>query len=308
MIKKLLLSVVLVILVVFVFDIAIGKALRYFYFKERSGFNYRTTYSIDSTRANILIFGSSTANHHYMSQPFEDSLKMDFYNTGKDGAGIFYQTALLKCVLLRYTPKIIILDYSGDFSKSRKEYDQISSLLPYYNQHSEVREEVALRSTYEKIKLLSQIYPFNSQVLTIAIGDMEVNKSRNPDNKGYVPLGIVHPPTLQVNSKENIYEPDTNKVNEFKKFIDLTKASGTNLFVVCSPRYQKLACNQDVDICKEICNKEKVPFWDFSRDSFFLTRQYLFHDIRHLNDGGAKMFSNRIVDSIRLFMRTQPYL
>ena len=305
MIKKLILNIGLVILVVFILDFAIGKTLRHFYFKETSGFHYRTTYSIDSTKAAILIFGSSSANHHYEPRAFEDTFGVSFYNTGRDGNGIFYQTALLKSVLHRYTPQIIVLDYSGDFSNGRKEYDKSSSLLPYYQQHSEVKEEVELRGPFEKIKLWSQIYPFNSQVLTIAIGNMEANKNREPDIKGYVPMKTVRPPQMQVDTTDKIYEPDPNKVNAFKEFVGMAKKSGADFFVICSPRFQKLARYQEVDICKQICAEEKVPFWDFSRDTFFLNRQDLFYDTKHLNEDGSKLFSNLIANKIHSFKLNQ---
>ena len=111
MIKKVILNIALVLSVVFILDFTIGKTLRYYYFKESSGTHFRTTYAIEKTNADILIFGSSRANHHYVPAIFEDSLKMKFYNTGRDGNGIFFQLAVLKSILKRYTPKIIIFDY-----------------------------------------------------------------------------------------------------------------------------------------------------------------------------------------------------
>ena len=52
-------------------DFSIGSILQYFYFKQKSGLLYRTTYSLDSTRADLLVLGSSTATHHYNSEIFE---------------------------------------------------------------------------------------------------------------------------------------------------------------------------------------------------------------------------------------------
>ena len=36
--------------------------------------------------------------------------------------------------------------------------------------------------------MISEIYPYNSSLLTIAIGNLEINKTRKNDRKGYVPL------------------------------------------------------------------------------------------------------------------------
>ena len=140
---------------------------------------------MDSTLADMLIIGSSRANHHYVPSVFEDSLKISFYNAGRDGNGTFYQLALLKTILKRYTPKIIVFDYSSVFVKGAEEYDQMASLLPYYRTHKEIQPLVEMKSPFEKIKLLSEIYPFNSQLLTISVGNLKMNKKRVADDKGY---------------------------------------------------------------------------------------------------------------------------
>ena len=108
-IKKFIFNVEIVIIVILILDFLIGKSLEYFYFKQKSGLQYRTTYSIDSTRAEILVFGSSRANHHYVPEVFEDSLKMSFYNTGRDGNRLLYNFAVFSSILKRDTPKIVIL-------------------------------------------------------------------------------------------------------------------------------------------------------------------------------------------------------
>ncbi len=155
MFKKLTFNILIILSIIVLIDFVSGRILRYFYFHETSGLHYRTTYSMDSTRAQILIIGSSRANHHYVPSVFEDSLHKTFYNAGRDGNGTFYQLALLKTILKRYTPEIIVFDYSSVFVKGTEEYDQMASLLPYYRTHTEIRSLVEMRSPFEKIKLLS---------------------------------------------------------------------------------------------------------------------------------------------------------
>ncbi|HXS59927.1 MAG TPA: hypothetical protein VN703_03845, partial [Candidatus Sulfopaludibacter sp.] len=118
----------------------IGNLLRTFYFKQQSGLQCRTTYSIEKTTANVLIFGSSAANHDYQTNTFTKRLDTSFYNTGRDGISIFYEYAVLKAILKRYTPKIIILDFDQEeFIKNEASYDRLSALLPYYINHPEIR-------------------------------------------------------------------------------------------------------------------------------------------------------------------------
>lgn len=300
MLKKLILNILLVAVVVFMLDFAIGRTLRHFYFKEVAGFHYRTTYSMEQTNQDVLVFGASRANHHYVPGIFEDSLKHSFYNTGRDGNGIFYQAALLRAVLKRYTPKVIILDYKGEFWRGPQEYDQMSSLTPYYRSHEEIRDLVELRGKWEKVKLLSEVYPFNSQALTIAIGNMDMNKQRMSDTKGYVPLEGDRVPYLRVYKNVPLYEVDSNKVNAFREFVVKAKASGARVYVVYSPLYQKLGRYQEVDICQSICAENSVPFFDYSRDTFYLNRGNLFYDGVHLNHQGASLFSADIAGRIKM--------
>jgi hypothetical protein len=254
---------------------------------------------MDSTEAEILIIGSSRANHHYVPSIFEDSLKASFYNAGRDGNGTFYQLALLKTILKRYTPKIIVFDYSSVFIKGAEEYDQMASLLPYYRTHKEIRALLELRSPFEKIKLVSEIYPFNSQLLTIVVGNLEMNKKRVGDNKGYVPLHQQW--NFSIDSAEDLkhMEFDTVKVNAFKECLTISQKVGAKIFVICSPIFQKYKINQQIDMCRQICKEKSIPFWDFSKDPFFLTNQQLFQDKLHLNDNGAKIFSKVLVCKIK---------
>jgi hypothetical protein len=299
MIKKLITNLAIVIIVVLVLDFAIGRTLRYFYFKETSGFHFRTSYAMESATDEILIFGSSRANHHYVPEVLQDSLKMSLYNTGRDGNGILFQMALLQSVLKRYVPKLIILDFFEDIGKNRKDYDRLAALLPYYRTHEEVRKTIGLRSSFEKIKLFSEIYPFNSQILSIAIGNLEMNKDRFTDIKGYVPLtGELQDNIPVVNEQK--FEVDSVKLNAFREFICLAKESDTKIVVIYSPIFRNYEKNPETEICSRICKEENVPYWDFSKDTLFLNHNHLFRDIYHLNFTGAKIFSELIVEKIKL--------
>ena len=299
LIKKIILNLIIVTVVVLVLDFTIGRTLRHFYFKETSGFHFRTTYSMEKTEADILVFGSSRANHHYIPEIFEDSLKMTFYNTGRDGNGIFFQTAVLRSALKRYTPKLIIIDYYGEFAKNEEAYDGLQSLLPYYRTHEEIRKFITLKSSFERIKLISEIYPFNSQILSIAIGNLEVNKKRYDDNKGYVPLYTVWQSKIDTISNYQVYPVDSGKIIALREFLNLAKKSEIRVLVIYSPIFQKFEKKQEIEICRDICSIENVPFWDYSKDTLFLNHSNIFRDVQHLNNNGAKFFSNLIVNRIK---------
>lgn len=300
--KKYLIIISIGFLIVFAGDFLIGKTLKYFYFKCSSGLFQRTTYSIEKTEADILIFGTSRANHHYDVKLIEEQTGKSVYNTGRDGNFIFYQTTILKSILKRHTPNQIILDFTGTFEFRQEDYDRLSSLLPYYDSHPEIHDIVELKSPFEKYKLKSKIYPYNSMLTTIAIGNLEYNKNRS-NNKGsyngFVPLKGVW--ENDIDSLETIehYEIDKNKHKVFEEFIKITCDIKIPLVVIYSPVYYLYETNYSIDVCKRICEKYGVSFIDYSKDIDFINNKSLFQDKSHLNSNGAKLLTEKVLKAIK---------
>ena len=299
---------VLFIIVVFL-DLIIGNLLRTFYFKQQSGLQYRTTYSIEKTTANLLIFGSSTANHNYQTFTFITRLDTSIYNTGRDGTSIFYQYAVLKAILKRYTPKIIILNFDQEeFIKNQESYDRLSSLLPYYINHPEIRSIIELKSPFEKFKLLSHIYPYNSSIFTIGVGNIEYNKMRNDDINGYMPLETIWNEPVEDGSTFSNHDFDSIKIKAFKDFINTCLNAKIQLFLVCTPLLLKPNyVNNTVVLGKEIADQYNLKFLDYSKDTTFLNHPELFADVGHLNDKGAEKFTNIVIDTIFPASPKSPY-
>jgi len=285
--------------IVFVLDFSIGSILRYYYFKQEVGRDARATYAIEKTYADILIFGSSRAYHQYIPTIFEEKTKQSCYNTGSPGVFLLHSYAVLKAVLKRYTPKLIVLDInSGDLGVERESYDALSFLMPYYAHHKEIRPIVDLKDAFERIKNTSSIYPFNSQIFMIAGGNLEYFKKRNIDIKGYKPLNRIWNESIKTRDS-NPYPLDTTKVDILKYFIRDCKRAGIKLVIVFSPMYFNYTKTEySVTIAKQIANEEHICFFDFTNDTFFIKHPVLFDDPTHLNNDGAMLFTNKIVDSI----------
>lgn len=276
-------------------DYVVGNSLRYFYFNQQSGRHYRTTYAMDSTRADVLVFGSSRASHHYVSKAFEDSLKMSFYNTGRNLHGIFYQTAVLKSILNRYRPKLIILDYAGN-QRSDDIYDGLPSLLPYYKKNSAIRVMIDDELHLEKIKLMSETYPFNSKLLLIAIGNLELGKQYRKGVKGYIPLYGEWKGELRSVKVDPV---DSEKLAALNDFITLVNESGAEVIVVYSPIFMNFNSKDEFNGLSDEFPIGNVPFWDFTKDTLFLNNSHFFKEEGHLNDRGAQIFSQLLVKKIR---------
>lgn len=288
------------VVILVLIDFSIGNLLKYLYYKQDSGWLYRTTYALESTNADLLIFGASRANHHYYTALFGKRMNISCYNTGRDGNAIFYHYAILQGILKRYSPKMAILDFShGEFMKRQDSYERISSLLPYYKKHPEIRSIVQLKSPYEKYKLMSSIYPYNSLLFQIAVGNAGFNRSRQNrnDDNGYVPLYKTWKGSAIVDVSPEKYELDTVKIRYYKSFIEDCIRSHVKLYIVLSPCFIKYRKGDaSVLMGQQIAGEYHIPFYDFTNDPFFLGSPAIYADESHLNDSGAKIYTGKVID------------
>ncbi len=290
----------MLVFTVAILDYSLGALLDYYYFKQQSGWLYRTTYALNETNAELIILGSSRANHHYHPDVIGQRLHFTYYNAGRDGSYLFYHYAVLKGILKRYKPKMVILDFGiTEFMKNQESYDRISYLLPYYKTHPEIRSIIELKSTAEKLKLISRIYPFNSSLVTIVAGNPVFHMTKDGDKEGYIPLhNKWNEPLITYNSSE-CYEFDTTEIRIYKMLIQDCINAGVKLYIVASPYFHKLKSTEcSILEGRKIAGLYNIPFIDFSGNEYFTARPQLFDDSYHLNDQGARVFSGMLMDTI----------
>jgi hypothetical protein len=293
--KKMLLFAVIVA----VLDQGIGRGLKRCYFAQTSGYEYRTTYVVNKVKANVIIFGSSRAAHHYNSPLLQDSLHTSVYNAGRDGTFIFYYYAMLKAVLNRYPPKLVIVDITPEeFEHNDVAYERLNMLLPYYDAHPNIREVCNLRGPYEPYKMLSGIYPQNSNLLTAITTLLKTKRDKinEAQIKGYLPLeGEVH------ETKQNaVLQPlDTLKVAYFKKLIAECKAAKIKLAVVVSPEYKNYpkGC-ASIRMAEDICHQQGISFFNYYNAPAFNAAK-LYADPSHLNNTGATLFTKAFMGTMK---------
>lgn len=146
-------------------------------------------------------------------------------------------------------------------------------------------------------------------MFTIMVGNAEFNKKRRGDIKGYVPLTKTWNGSIQIDSNSFNYEIDSLKVNVYRSFIQDCIHSKVKLYVVCSPYFIKSNhIDYSVSIGQEIAKKNNIEFFDYSKDSVFINNSKLFSDIIHLNNSGAIIFSNMLIDTIVKINKKKPTL
>jgi len=286
--------------VVFLIDFVVGNVLKKYYFSQHAGYDFQTTYSIEKTNADVLVFGSSRAVNIFNTGIFEQRLNLSCFNAGRYGQPIFYHYAILKCDLKRYTPKIVILSFdAGYFSKGQAAYDRLAVLLPYYKGHPEIRSIVLLKGPFEKIKLCSKIYPYNSLLLPIITGNSAYGNSKYSHTNGFIPMKKTFSGPLQTIDYSKEQELDSIKINTYRSFIRDCIKSNTRLYIVCPPYLiNSIGTDLSLNTGKKIAQEYGINFLDYSRDGFFSKKPELFADYRHLNERGVEVFSNMVAARI----------
>ena len=279
-------------------DKTIGALLQHYYFRSKHGEEKRLTYVLDSVADPVLVLGSSKAFRQYASPIIADSLRLPCYNAGKDKQGIYYPLAILKAVLLRYHPRVVILDLNAQgFSRGHQDLlDGLSVLLPYYGPHPELRAIIDKRSYWERFKTWSTLYRYNSLVLQIAFNQLS-HATDSGIVSGYSPKhqSLQHPPFNPYTEAGITATPDTGLVRAFEEIISLTIQAGGRPAVVVSPVYFPMAGGSTTTrLAAQLCKHYQVPFLNYMDSTAFLYRNDRFFDQQHLNDSGSAIFTRML--------------
>ena len=278
----------LILTIIVISDQLIGRTMEFLYFKQKSGLLYRTTFAIDSTKADYIVLGSSRANHDYDPSVFEKNLHKSFYNCGRDRQGLLYSCAVLSGILERYTPKFIIIDIRLD-EFTQADEGTLSTLLPYA-QNKAVARYFRYNSRFENVKLISKIYPYNSLLTNLVVG---LNKRWSGDNKGYVPLASQCSDT-PVETFSETGKPDTLKMQVFERLLSVVNDRHIPVLLVISPiRYKclgQVTINECLSLERSYSNTRFLNFTNQRQWENF----NLYSDNNHLNSRGASLYSYKL--------------
>lgn len=296
--KKFIVRIIVFFVAIAIIDIIFGKCCDYMYEHSNSGDSRKINYAIRECNADILIMGSSRANHHYNPQILSDSIGLSCYNLGIDGSGAILMDGFYRLITQRYAPKLIIYELTPSFDLYQNVADAnntryLAQLKPYYR-------EDCLKQLFddidgsERMKLHSGLYRYNTSCLNLFrsyIGHGTLNSN------GYLPLyGVMNDyKPFEVDADNAV---DTLKVKFFKQFISDCKENGTKLLFVVSPRFgatTSIGYQPLFDICKQ----EDCEMLDYYCHPSFVSTKEFFNDSYHLNDVGAAEFTKTIAYHIK---------
>lgn len=289
--KSLLKSCLLVVVLFFAADQAIGLYLEDLFSKQKKGEYHEIAHALKHVDEDVVIFGSSRAVRHYDPLIIEDSLKLSAFNVGKLGNTLLYSDAVFEQILSYHRPKMVILDVSPiEFARSESERGQksmVNALLKF--DHLPLIEN-KIQSVSPRELILSKLfrtYKFNSALYTLLVND-----SGNSDleaTRGFEARKGVKVSEHLVNEHNADYKEDPLVVNTFRNFLKKAKENNIEVHVVISPTTLKQT-NTSVAKIKSITKAFGFNFIDVSFRPEF--RQVSFYyDQTHLNEVGAKKFS-----------------
>ena len=160
--KKFLINIICFCILIFVVDRSVGFCLDYLRGNAKGGATKLLHYIANESTDDVVIFGSSRANHHYVPQIIEDSLGMTCFNMGQDGNGIVLMYGRYQMLLERYNPKLIIYDVClFDYSANYDNLRYLDRLKNFYDRDCIRDEFMELAGWKEQIKMISKMYRNN---------------------------------------------------------------------------------------------------------------------------------------------------
>ena len=299
---RLLKKIFLLLVLLFTLDQLIGTLLENAYKNAPQGDIKTFTHSITNPVENIFIYGSSRAVHGYNTRIFTDSLQLSCFNCGRENSNILYHTVILKEMLEKHSPEIIVLDVSArELTWRSAENSKLvlaSMILPYVRRDTLFANIAKKLFPKELIKTrVSKIYAYNSLILPLLASKRGALATKNIN--GYEPMDGSKVSGILPDFTDENKGTDSLAKKSFEEFVKIVKEKNILLYVIQSPLYVKpFRSSVSLDTIKAILKKYREPFWDYGFDTA-LTKKEFFYDNLHLNANGAALFTQKLVSDIK---------
>lgn len=298
-ILKLCRSVLIVVVLVAIVDIAVGYVMDWMLPRTgNKGDLCLTNLGVNIIETPIVIVGSSRASHHYDPRIFADSLGKATYNVGTDGCFFTHNCCVINSILERYSPELIIWEFEPSYLFEHSA-DDITSMYLYYNKRDYITKtlnEVLPRG--EVIKLNSDIYRYNSKFIRVLTRYLQ-NNSTPDEYSGYEPSApktLKEPLSLVEKNSSPTSAIDSSKLYRFKETFENAKTKGVKIVLVNSPKYAIDTNVYMTDTVTNLCQEQEVTFIDCSQ--LYINHPEYFNDATHLNSMGADLYTKYIISLI----------
>ena len=295
--KKIVVFVGIILAIVVGADLLVGAVSRKAILNVRDvGVNQtNTVQAFFKRRADILILGPSTANHHFDCQILKDSLEMTCYNAGRDGQNIIYDAMVLEGFLTRCTPKWVVVEL-GSSVLSDVWMDALHDFNCYYGVLKPIDEIIdSISSPVDRLKMWSNLYRYNKtwEWLLNAKASEEV-----ADLDGYRPMPVNKDTHFAATTSKDHFRMNKSCLHYLNHIIQRCQEKHIRLMFTHSP---SLIVDHG-NFCKEMeafAKARHIPFLDWNGDTTYTRHPEWFYDMTHLNKEGAKVFTREFVKVVK---------
>ena len=305
--KKFLVKVVLFFVIAAVLDVIFGWGFDLLRGKARGGQTHKNEYIANDCVDDILILGSSKADHHYVPSVFEDSLGLSCYNAGEMGCGIIPAYIRYKMVSERQKPQIILYEVTPqyDYLEAESYTHYLGAMRQYANRDNVRNVYLDFSDELERLRLLSKMYCNNSKVV-MNIKDILGTQDKW---KGYEPLyGTIDTCKIKISGgarKNTDRVVDSLKLSYFIKLIEETNNNGIPIVFFISPTYTGAIDKTLYSVAFDLCNEYDIPIIDNSECELFVGKTEFFQDFTHLNHKGALCYTQYVIPQIKKYIKKQ---
>lgn len=246
-------------------------------------------------KADVLILGPSTANHHYDCRIIEDSLGLTCYNAGRDGQNIIYDAMVLEGFLTRCTPKMVVVDVgpvvlSDEWMPSLAEFNCYKGILAPVDT---IIDDIL--TPIEKVKLHSNVVKYNKTWEWLLNARLSKESS---DMNGYRPLYVNHIAKFQSKISNNHFTPYSVCMKYFDSIANTCRTHHIEFIIARSPS-MSIDKGDFADSLEMYCKKHLLLFLDWNGDTTYTNHSELFYDVGHLNAKGAEAFTKEFVGKVK---------
>lgn len=265
--------------------------------------NYGNAYlkAVHNLEDDVIIIGESRAHGNFIPSILEDSLGMLVVNAASNGSYMSQQAAVIRMMLNRYVPRLIIWEVNPTSLMETFQSDELDAALdltPFYKIDSLSKCLIQQRSFYESVKMQSNAYRNNNKLVGLLL--IIANGQHDNNLKGYNPLstsGYIYP-----TRRERVFDDDFSmyRYELLKSTLEFAESKGCELILVSSPQFEQSNLNstKQAKMFVSLMDSLNVPYLDYRCDERFQTDSTYFKDCSHLNAKGATTFMQIVIPEI----------
>ena len=252
----------------------------------------------------VLIFGSSRANHHIDIDLVSDN----GFNMGLDGRNIAYISTIIKTLSDKQQTIIINIEPSYIFNEDYNGTD-IKALYVMYHKNEIIKSEIDRLNQSNPLQKLYWCIDYNNKVLGLIRNYLRPKYNYKTYN-GYDPL-ILNESQKEIRNKiinNNIKKAISNhNINQlslyyFREIRDFCEKNSKQLIMITTPIYEHNNYSDSKRI-SDVMSNLNITYWDYT--NFFDDNNSIeyWKDRTHLSKQGAELFSAILAEDLILYFK-----